>query len=129
MITAIEYLQSHGVEPAIWKVEGVQRRADAVAVVQAARRGGRQADCIVLGRHASHDQLDHWLEVAAPIPGFTGFAIGRSIWWDPLHSHLHHHATAGETRRRITDAYLDYATYWVSARDGELSKTLQPEFW
>ncbi len=115
-VTVMQYLQDRGVEPAIWKVEGLDRHDDAVAVVATAERGGRRARCVVLGRHAPHDKLDHWLQVAAPIPGFIGFAIGRSIWWDALHAHLHDHATAAGTRHRITSAYLDFARYYLSAR-------------
>jgi myo-inositol catabolism protein IolC len=128
-VETIRYLQDHGVEPAIWKVEGLDRHDDAVAVVDVARRDGRQADCIVLGRHAPHDKLDHWLEVAAPLPGFVGFAIGRSIWWDALHAHLRHHCTAAEARRRITGEYLDFANYYLSARAGDLTGAAEPEFW
>jgi myo-inositol catabolism protein IolC len=73
--------------------------------------------------------LDHWLQVAAPIPGWTGFAIGRSIWQDALHAHLHHHCTAGEARRRISDSYLDYAHYYLSARAGKLADWPDPESW
>ena len=87
----IEYLQDHGVVPALWGVEGLDHHDDAVAIAAVAKRGGRTADCIVLGRHAMQDQLDHWLQVAAPVPGFTGFAIGRSIWWDPLHARPREH--------------------------------------
>jgi myo-inositol catabolism protein IolC len=128
-LKVMEYLQDHGVEPAIWKVEGLDRHHDAVAVAELAVRAGRRADCIVLGRHAPHDKLDHWLEVAAPIPGFVGFAIGRSIWWDALHARLHHRGTAGEARRRISGNYLDYATYYLQARDGLLDGPADPEFW
>jgi myo-inositol catabolism protein IolC len=128
-LKVMEYLQDHGVEPAIWKVEGLDRHDDAVAVAAMAVRAGRQADCIVLGRHAGHDKLDHWLQVAAPVPGWTGFAIGRSIWWDPLHAHLHHRSTAAEARRRISGAYLEYATYYLQARDGVLAAPADPEFW
>jgi myo-inositol catabolism protein IolC len=127
-LKVIEYLQDHGVEPAIWKVEGLDRHDDAVAVAALAVRGGRQTRCIVLGRHAPRDKLEHWLAVAAPIPGWIGFAIGRSIWWDALHAHLHHHATAGEARRRIGEAYRDYALYYLRARDGTLTEEPGPEY-
>jgi myo-inositol catabolism protein IolC len=104
--------------------------ADKLLVYQAlAARAGRQARCVVLGRHAPPDKLGHWLQVAAPIPGWSGFAIGRSIWWDALHAHLHHHCTAGEARHRISDAYLGYAQYYLSARDGMLTSQPDPEFW
>jgi myo-inositol catabolism protein IolC len=128
-LKVMEYLQDRGVEPAIWKVEGLDRHDDAVAVAAMAVRGERRADCIVLGRHAGHAKLDHWLQVAAPVPGWTGFAIGRSIWWDPLHAHLHHRSTAAEARRHISDAYLDYASYYLRARDGVLADPADPEFW
>jgi myo-inositol catabolism protein IolC len=118
----IEYLQDRGVAPALWMVEGLARHDDVVAIAAVARRGGRTADCIVLGRDADHDTLDHWLQVAAPVPGFAGFAIGRSIWWGALHAHLHHYSTAHGARVRIADAYLDFASYFLDAREG----TLQP---
>jgi myo-inositol catabolism protein IolC len=119
-LQVMRYLQDHGVEPAFWAVEGQDRHDDAVAVAGTARRDGRQARCLVAGRQAPYDTLQHWLQVAAPIPGWAGFAIGRSIWWDPLHAHLHHLSTAGEARRRIRAAYLDYARYYPKARDGTL---------
>jgi myo-inositol catabolism protein IolC len=119
-LQVMQYLQDHGVEPAFWAVEGQDRHDDAVAVAATARRGGRRARCLVAGRHAPYDTLQHRLQVAAPIPGWAGFAIGRSIWWDPLHAHLHHLSTAGEARRRVRAAYLDYARYYPKARDGTL---------
>jgi myo-inositol catabolism protein IolC len=119
-VAVMEYLQDHGVEPALWTIEGLGRHDDAVAVAAMAQRDGRQARCLVGGRHASYDTLKHWLQVAAPIPGWTGFAIGRAIWWDALHAHLHHINTAAEARRRIRNAYLDYARYYLSAREGML---------
>ncbi len=128
-VAAMEYLQEQGVEPAIWKVEGLSRHEDAERIVDTANRDGRSADCILLGRHASHDQLDHWIRLLAPIPGWTGFAIGRSIWWDALHAHLRHQRTANEARRSIRDAYLDFATFYMDTRSGELADDLDPEFW
>jgi myo-inositol catabolism protein IolC len=128
-LAVMEYLQDHEVEPAIWKVEGLDGHDNAVAVAATTTRGGRDARCIVLGRHAAHDDLDHWLRVAAPIPGWTGFAIGRSIWWDPLHAHLHHRCTAAEARRRISGAYLDFVHYYLDAREGTLPDSTDPEFW
>lgn len=126
-LDVMAYLQDHNVEPAIWKVEGLDHHDDAVKVAAAATRGERDATCIVLGRHAGRDDLDHWLRVAAPIPGWTGFAIGRSIWWDPLHTHLHHHDTAGEARRRITATYVELARTYIEARDA--TPGADPEFW
>jgi 5-dehydro-2-deoxygluconokinase len=128
-LKVMEYLQERGVEPTIWMVEGLGRHDNAVAMAATARRGQRQARCVVLGRHVQYDKLDDWLRVVGPLPGWTGFTIGRSIWQDPLHAHLHHYCTADEARRRISGVYLDYVRYYLSARDGTLANPQDPEFW
>jgi len=115
-LTVIEFLQDHGADPAIWKVEGMDRAEDAAAVANVAKRGGRTAECIVLGRHASTADLDRWLEIAAPLPGYVGFAIGRSIWWDPLTDHLAGTIGSDVARQRITDNYLSFANDYLKAR-------------
>jgi 5-dehydro-2-deoxygluconokinase len=115
-LDSIGYLQDNGADPALWKVEGMNAPADAAAVADIAKRGGRSADCIVLGRHASREDLDHWLEVAAPIAGYVGFAIGRSIWWDPLSDLLAGSIPRAVAQSRIEQNYLDYAHAWMAAR-------------
>ena len=117
-VQVIHELQEAGVEPALWKVEGLEATADARAVAEAARRDGRTAQCIVLGRHAPADRLEHWLEVAAPVPDFIGFAIGRSIWWDALSDHLAGTIDDAEAQKRIAAAYLRYANDFIAARAG-----------
>jgi 5-dehydro-2-deoxygluconokinase len=115
-LDVIGFLQDNGADPALWKVEGMDRAEDAAAVADIARRGGRAADCIVLGRHASKADLDHWLEVAAPLPGYVGFAIGRSIWWDPLSDLLAGTISTDVARARIAKNYLDFARDYLAAR-------------
>ncbi len=87
--TVMADFQSHGIEPTLWKIEGLETREAAEQVVSAARQGGRnEVRCIVLGRDAPTDRLDHWLAIAAATKGFVGFAIGRSIWEQPLRDRL-----------------------------------------
>jgi myo-inositol catabolism protein IolC len=85
MVQAIQALQDAGVEPDVWKIEGLDRREDCVKVVAAARRKGRdKVGCIVLGRGEDDKKVREWLAAAAPVPGFIGFAVGRTTFWDPL---------------------------------------------
>jgi myo-inositol catabolism protein IolC len=114
----IRELQDAGVEPALWKVEGPETTADAQAIADLARRDGRTAQCIVLGRHAPADRLEHWLDVAAPVADFVGFAIGRSIWWHALSDHLAGTIDDAEAQKRIAAAYLQYANDFIAARAG-----------
>ena len=115
-LDVIGFLQDHGADPALWKVEGMDKSADAAAVADLARRGGRTADCIVLGRHASKDDLDHWLDVAAPLHGYVGFAIGRSIWWDPLAGHFAGTIGTDVARHQIAENYLYFVHQYLGAQ-------------
>ena len=85
MVGAIEALQNAGVEPDLWKIEGLDRREDCVKIVAAARREGRdRVSCIVLGRGENDAKVHEWLSTAATVPGFIGFAVGRTDFWQPL---------------------------------------------
>ena len=85
MMQAIQALQDAGVEPDVWKVEGLDRQEDSVKVVEMARRGGRNTvGLIVLGRGVERDRVVRWLKTAASVPGFIGFAVGRTSFWQPL---------------------------------------------
>jgi myo-inositol catabolism protein IolC len=89
MRRAIADLQNLGIEVDIWKIEGVDERSDAEMLVEQSRSGGRDGVvCVLLGRGADDDKVDHWLTQAAPVDGFVGFAIGRSIWGGPLKQFL-----------------------------------------
>ena len=85
MVQAIEQLQDAQVEPDVWKIEGLDRREDCQKIVAAARRGGRSTvGCIILGRGENDTKVREWLTTAAGVPGFIGFAVGRTDFWEPL---------------------------------------------
>jgi len=85
MAQTIEQLQDAGVEPDVWKIEGLDRREDCEKIVAAARRGGRnRVGCIILGRGEDDRKVREWLSIASGVPGFIGFAVGRTSFWDPL---------------------------------------------
>ncbi len=110
--------QAAGVEPAIWKIEGLETADAARAAVAQIRAGGRDhVDAIVLGRDAPADRLDHWLGVAAPVDGFVGFAIGRSIWEEAIAGH--NRGTIGDEQAidQIAGRYLGFARQYCTARE------------
>ena len=85
MVKTIEQLQDAQVEPDVWKIEGLDRREDCQNIVAAARRGGRtKVGCIILGRGEEDSKVREWLTTAASVPGFIGFAVGRTDFWEPL---------------------------------------------
>jgi 5-dehydro-2-deoxygluconokinase len=85
MVGAIQQLQDAGVEPDVWKIEGLDRREDCEKMVATARAGGRDTvSCIILGRGEDEEKVREWLTTAASVAGFIGFAVGRTDFWDPL---------------------------------------------
>jgi myo-inositol catabolism protein IolC len=106
MRRAILELQAAGVEPDIWKIEGIDRREDCERIARTARGGGRDGVvCVVLGRGADDDAVDRWLRSGSGVPGYVGFAIGRSIWWDPLKAYVDGAAPRSEAAERIGANY------------------------
>jgi myo-inositol catabolism protein IolC len=117
MRRAIAEIQAAGIEVDIWKIEGVDRREDDEMLVAQARNGaGREGVvCVVLGRGANDAKVDHWLEQAAPVEGFVGFAIGRSIWWDPLKSYVDGKTERSLAARQIATNYLRFMKVYERA--------------
>jgi myo-inositol catabolism protein IolC len=120
MRRAIEALQGAGVEVDIWKIEGVDTREDAEMLAQQTRKGeGREGvKSVLLGRGASDDAVDHWLRQAAPVEGFIGFAIGRSIWWDALKGFLSGDLDREAAAEKVADNYLRFIQIYDDAESG-----------
>jgi len=117
MLEAIHALQDGGVEPDVWKVEGLDRRDDCERVVAAARRGGRtEVACIVLGAAASVERVERWLETAATVPGYIGFAVGRTTYRDAIADYLARRITRREAASRIALNFRKWSGVFQSAR-------------
>ena len=116
MKTSIEELQDAGVEPDIWKIEGIDRREDCETISATTRRDGREGvACVVLGRGANDDAVDHWLRMGSGVPGYIGFAIGRSIWWDPLKGFVDGNLGREEAAKQIAANYRRFIDVYNGA--------------
>jgi 5-dehydro-2-deoxygluconokinase len=120
MRRAIQDIQDYGVEVDVWKIEGVDAREDAGMLAEQTRSGeGREGVvCVLLGRGASDDKVDHWLRQAAPVEGFVGFAIGRSIWWDALKGFLDGGLERSAAAEKVADNYLRFVKVYDDAESG-----------
>jgi myo-inositol catabolism protein IolC len=117
MVKAIEHLQDVGVEPDVWKIEGLDRREDCEKVVATARRGGRDGvGCIILGRGEDDQKVHEWLSTAAGVPGFIGFAVGRTSFWEPLVSWRAQKITREEAVNEITRRYREFVKTFEAAK-------------
>jgi myo-inositol catabolism protein IolC len=117
MRRAIAQIQDAGVDVDVWKIEGVDERSDAEMLAEQTRKGeGREGvTCVLLGRGASDQKVDQWLQTAAPVEGFIGFAIGRSIWWDALKAYLGGDLERSSAAEQIAENYLRFIKVYDDA--------------
>ena len=109
MVRALRALQDAGIEPDVWKIEGLDRRDECERLVETARRDGRgEVSCIVLGHGADEEQVIAWLETAASVNGFIGFAVGRTSFWDAIADFEAGKATRQAAATRIAQRYLEW---------------------
>jgi myo-inositol catabolism protein IolC len=117
MRRAIAEIQDGGVEADIWKIEGVDESSDCEMLSAQARAGGREGvRCVVLGRGADDAKVDAWLGAAAGVEGYIGFAIGRSIWWDPLKAYVDGKIERAAGARKIAENYLRFVAVYERAK-------------
>ena len=122
MRRTISELQDAGVEADIWKIEGVDTREDCERIAAQARAGGRDGVvCVVLGRGADDDKVDHWLRQGAPVDGYVGFAIGRSIWGGPLAGFLDGSLSREDAAANVADNYLRFVEVYRSAEQAAVA--------
>jgi 5-dehydro-2-deoxygluconokinase len=113
--TIVEF-QDAGVEADIWKIEGIDTQEDCARIAQTARRDGRNGVvCVVLGRGADDAKVEHWLRQGAPVEGYAGFAIGRTIWWDALKGFLDGNIEREDASQQIADNYLRFVQVYDEA--------------
>jgi 5-dehydro-2-deoxygluconokinase len=117
MVRAIHELQDAGVEADVWKIEGIDQEEDCRKVVAAAQRGGRdRVGCIILGRGEDDAKVKHWLRTAAHVPGFIGFAVGRTTFWDALVDYRGNHITREAAVARIAASYREWVELFEQAK-------------
>jgi myo-inositol catabolism protein IolC len=109
-------LQEAGVEPDIWKIEGLDRREDCLHVAETARRDGRgDVGCIVLGRGEDEAHVHTWLTTAAGVPGFIGFAVGRTTFWEPLIAWREQKSSQDNASAEIARRYRQWVDVFAKA--------------
>ena len=117
MVQTIEELQDAGVEPDVWKIEGLDRREDCEAIVSAAHRAGRdKVGCIILGRGEDDKKVREWLTTAAGVKGFIGFAVGRTDFWEPLVNLRANRTTRQAAVEEIARRYREFVGIFEKAR-------------
>ncbi len=109
MVEMVKQMQEGGVEPDVWKIEGLEETAEYEAVIKQAKSQGREhVVAVILGRGADNAQVEKWLLAAAKAEGMVGFAIGRSIFHEALMALKEGQINREEAVSRIAKNYLHF---------------------
>ncbi len=116
MIKAISEIQASGIRPQIWKLEGVDRQTDMKVIVKQVKSVDRNAAIIVLGRGESEENVRRWLSAAAGVEGVEGFAVGRTVFMEPLKQMVAGRLDEQQAASAIADNYLRLVSLWEKFR-------------
>jgi myo-inositol catabolism protein IolC len=118
MARAMTEIQNDGVEADLWKVEGIETEADCVTIAKLARNtpARKNVGVIILGRGENAEKVKLWLNMAAKVPGFVGFAVGRTIFWEPLKAVKDGKQTREQAVKQVAENYKTFCDLWTKAR-------------
>ena len=118
MIGAMKQLQDAGVEADVWKLEGIETESDSRKVAETARNAPhrKSVGVIVLGRGENAEKVKHWLSTAAKVPGLIGFAVGRTIFWEPLKGVKDGKHSRADAIDQVSKNYKAFCDLWIAAR-------------
>ncbi len=107
ILKTISELQNVKVEPDVWKIEGMENELDYSQIVEEARRNGRdKVSIVILGRGESKELVEKWIKTGSKTPGVIGFAIGRTVFWEPLMQFKDGKITREEAVNKISENYI-----------------------
>ncbi len=116
MVQALKELQDAGVEPDVWKLEGVEKPADSKALVKQAQAEGRDTGIITLGRGEDPEKVKLWLKVGAKVKGIIGFAVGRTVFWEPMKQLHEKKITREKASSMVAENYKTLVELWNRER-------------
>ena len=116
MINAIKELQDAGVNPDIWKLEGLNTTEKMQAVGNQVKAGNPDAGIIILGRGESAKKAEHWLKVGAKVDNAIGFAVGRTVFKQPLEDYRDGKLSREEAINKISENYSFFVDVWKKVK-------------
>lgn len=111
----IKEFQDFGLEPDIWKIEGMEKQSDYENMVKQIRSDNREdIGMVILGRGENKTQVEKWLLAGKGIEGIIGFAIGRTIFQEPILNFLQGKITPDQAVEKIRKNYQYFYKLFTS---------------
>jgi myo-inositol catabolism protein IolC len=117
-LKAIKELQKGGVDPTIWKIEGLDKLKDMKLISRQIKNFNSDASIIVLGRGENKKHAEKWLTIGAKVPGVIGFAVGRTVFNQPLLDYQNKKINKQEVINKIMKNYLHFVKLFDKVKRG-----------
>ncbi|MBV8902579.1 MAG: DUF2090 domain-containing protein [Acidobacteriia bacterium] len=72
---------------------------------------------MVLGRGEDGAKVREWLTTAAAVPGFIGFAVGRTSFWDPLVNWRDNKISRAQAVEEIARRYREFVEIFETQKE------------
>lgn len=114
-VSMIQEIQGAGIECDVWKIEGFEKSEEYQKVLAQARNTLERTDVglIILGRNESKDNVEKWITAGKNVPGVIGFAVGRTIFWEPLVAYRDEKMTREEAVHKISEDFVHFAQVFL----------------
>ena len=105
---AIAELQNSNIEPDVWKIEGMETEDSYKIVSIQARKERPNVGIVILGRAEKAEKVEKWIQVGSTIQGIIGFAVGRTVFWQPLIEYKNGRMSMEDTIENIKNGFLHF---------------------
>jgi 5-dehydro-2-deoxygluconokinase len=114
LLKSIRELRKIGIEPDIWKLEAAESVSDWKKIISLIKKGAKRKNVgiIVLGRGEDKERVINWVRIAKKVKGLNGFAIGRTVFIEPLLRYKNGKITKQEAIKEVADNYLWFVRFW-----------------
>lgn len=116
MVQAIKKIQDFGIEPDVWKLEGVDKVEDSKSLVVQVQSNNRTAGIITLGRGEDENKVREWLKVGAKVKGVIGFAVGRTVFFKAMKDFNDDKISKEEAATIVANNYKSLVDLWNRER-------------
>ncbi|MBS3132679.1 DUF2090 domain-containing protein [Candidatus Woesearchaeota archaeon] len=116
MVAAIRELQEAGVNPDVWKIEGLDSVERMQKVADQVKAGNPKSRIVILGRGESREKAERWLKVGAKVNSAIGFAVGRTVFNKPIEQYNKGKISKAKAIMEISQMYTFFVKVWERAR-------------
>lgn len=106
--TMMNDLHKHGIRPAVWKLEMQRTAKDWRKLEKIAK-----APMVLLGHGESKAMVEEWVITAAKSGAVNGFAIGRTVFFEPIKKLNEKKITKEKATELIAKNYTHFVKLWV----------------